>query len=289
MSSSLIFRPTHVSHDKEVFIDGTVFPSDAFTFSPQLSYTPLDGTYIKVPPLCHAVLTGSKEDVQAILTDSERTEQFQRDLDYALFFANRSKDAVKVYLLSSAGANPGRPFSPNGLHGAASQGLQEQIGYYVLCRNVPVDVRDETLLTPIMYAMGLDSPHDWDTIKYLFKLGASPVAKVCDSGYTYAQIARKRGKEELAQKLETYKARVGPLCKKSVYCVEWKNPKKYTIPRIGVRYTHPEFPNEHWDDTSYQLVPGDDYLWEEANRMWNEERALRRLRKRLRRTCKSDK
>ncbi|EXK27004.1 hypothetical protein FOMG_16442 [Fusarium oxysporum f. sp. melonis 26406] len=287
MSSSLIVRPTHVSHDREVFIDGTVFPSDAFTFSPQLSYTPPDGTYINVPPLCHAVVTGPKEDVQAILTDSERTEQFQRDLDYALFFANHLQDAVKADLLLSAGANPGRPSLSNGLHGAASQGLLEQIDYYVSCCNVSVDVRDETLLTPIIYAIGLDSPHDWDTIKYLFRLGASPATK--NLGYTYAQIARERDKEELAQKLETYKAWVGPLCKKSVYCVEWKSPRKYTKPRFGVRYTHPEFPNEHWDDTSYQLVLGDEYLWEEANQMWKERHALRRLRKRVRRTYKSDK
>ncbi|KAG6981038.1 hypothetical protein FOFC_05513 [Fusarium oxysporum] len=220
MSSSLLIRSTHVSHDKEVIIDGTVFPSDAFTFSPQLSYTPLDKTSIMVPPLCYAVLTGSMEDVQAILADSERTEQFYNDLDDALFFADRLKTSGKAYLLLSAGANPGRPSSSNGLHGAASQGLQGAIGYYVLCRNVPVDVRDKTLSTPIVYAMDLDSPHDWYTIEYLFQLGASPEAKVFHSGHTYAQIARERGKVELAQKLETYKGRDGPLCKESLYCLE---------------------------------------------------------------------
>ncbi|KAF5966013.1 hypothetical protein FCOIX_12688 [Fusarium coicis] len=286
MSSSLLIKSTHVSHDMEVFIDGTVFPSDAFTFSPQLSYDPPDGTYMNVPPLCHAVVTGSKEDVQAILTDSEGTEQFQRDLDYALFFANRLQDAAKADLLLSAGANPGRPSLSNGLHGAASQGLLRYIDCYVLSYNVSADVQDETHLTPIIYAMGLDSPHDWNTIKHLFRLGASLVPE--ELGCTYAQIARESGKEDLAQKLETYKAWVGPSCKKSVYCVEWNHPRKHNKPRVGVRYTHPEFPNEHWDDTSYRLLPGDQDLWEEANRKWKEGRALRRLRKSVRRTCTSN-
>jgi hypothetical protein len=275
-----VIKSTHVSQNKRVYLEGTVFPLDAFTFSPRLSYTPLDETHIELPPLCYAVLNGSFEDVRVLLADSEKTEQFQRDLDYALFFANRSEYKLKAFLLLESGANPGRPFSSNGLHGAASRGQLNEIGEYALKPNVSMDVQDETFATPVIYAMDLNSPRDWDTIEFLFLNGASPQAKV--SNYTYAQIARKKGKDDLAQKIEAYKGWVGPLYKKSVIRV--KRDKRTGLLWVKVLYECPRFPNEGWNHTSVELFQelDEDLLRKEAKRMWEEKRSRRRLRRSIR-------
>jgi hypothetical protein len=275
-----VIRSTHVSQNKRVYLEGTVFPLDAFTFSPRLSYTPLDGTHIELPPLCYTVLNGSFEDLRDLLADSKRTEQFQRDIDYALFFANLSEDTLKAFVLLESGANPGRPLSSNGLHGAASRGQLNEICKYALNPNISMDVQDETFATPVIYAMDLNSPRDWDTIEYLFIQGASPQAKV--SNYTYAQIARQKGKDDLAQKIEAYKGWVGPLYKKSVIRV--KQHKRSGLVWVKVLYECPRFPNQGWNYTSYELFSelGDDLLVKEAKRMWEENRSRGRLRRSMR-------
>ncbi|KAF4333068.1 hypothetical protein FBEOM_13124 [Fusarium beomiforme] len=275
--SELVVRSTHASQNKRVYLEGTVFPLDAFTFSPRLSFKPLDGTCIEVPPLCYAVLTGSVDDVLVILAESKRTEQFQRDLDYGLFFASRSENISAADLLLKSGANPGRPFSSNALHGAASRGELDEIGKYASYPNVSIDVQDETFATPVIYAMDLDSPYDWETIKYLFMMGARPEAKVGTSDYTYAQIAREKGKEDLAKKLEGYKGWVGPLYKKSVSDVKLHR----SLLWVTVRYECPEFPNAGWDHTSLELFQelDDDQLRREAKRMLERKISRRRGRR----------
>ncbi|RKK20901.1 hypothetical protein BFJ66_g13060 [Fusarium oxysporum f. sp. cepae] len=291
MSSSLflsargyetVIRSTHVSQNKRVYLEGTVFPLDALTFSPQLSYTPLDGSYIEVPPLCYTVLNGSFEDLHNHLANSEKTEQFQRDIDYGLFFANLLKDTMKIFILLEYGANPGRPLSSNGLHGAARRGQLNEISKYALNPKVSMDVQDETFATPVIYAMDLNSPHDWDTIEFLFIQGASPKVKV--HNYTYAQIARQKGKSDLAQKLEAYKGWTGPLHKQSVIRV--KQDKHSGLVWVKVLYECPRFPNEEgWNytlDNPFSELD-DDLLVKEATRVWERKRSRgrRNMRKGL--------
>ncbi|EXL64173.1 hypothetical protein FOPG_19557 [Fusarium oxysporum f. sp. conglutinans race 2 54008] len=54
--------------------------------------------------------------------------------------------------------------------------------------------------TPVMYAMMLEAPRDWETIYYLLGLGADPTIVI--DGWTYAQWAREMGKDYLALRLD---------------------------------------------------------------------------------------
>jgi hypothetical protein len=116
-------------------------------------------------------------------------------------------------LLLDLGANPGRELLSNGLHGAASRGLKKEIYHYIKEFGVGVDVQDQNFATPVMYAMQLNEPCDWDTIELLFRLGADPHTEVEVGGrsWTYAQCARAMGKEDLAKRLEEADA-ASPTC-----------------------------------------------------------------------------
>jgi hypothetical protein len=66
---------------------------------------------------------------------------------------------------------------------------------------VDPDVEDKYGATPVMYAMQLEKPHDWNTIKLLFELGAKTDAIVGDACWVYAELARAMGKEDLGGRL----------------------------------------------------------------------------------------
>ncbi|KAI7766368.1 hypothetical protein LZL87_013142 [Fusarium oxysporum] len=128
----------------------------------------------------------------------------QKDLDLALFLANRQGHREMAILLKSLKANPARESSPNGLHGAAWRGLNKQIYDYILKDGASPDVTDGSSATPVIYAIlgPQDEQGAWKTIKLLFQLEASPLARFGSQDLSYAEIARKEGKKHLAQKLE---------------------------------------------------------------------------------------
>jgi hypothetical protein len=201
-------------------IDGTVFPLDAFssTHVYGLCYSPQDATRLMIPPICYAALHGLNAVIYSLFGLSKQNgqlqdDQLQENLDFALFLALFSGHRKTADLLLDLGANPGRELSSNGLHGAASRGLKEEIYLYIREFEVWVDAVDQNFATPVMYAMQLNEPHDWDTIEYLFRLGADPhtEVEVGEGRWTYAQYARAMGKEDLAKRLEGADA-ASPTC-----------------------------------------------------------------------------
>lgn len=130
----------------------------------------------------------------------------QRDLDFALFLANRSGHLETADLLLSYGAKPGQESFSNGLHGAAWRGLKSQIYHYINNLKAKPNVTDGSSATPVIYALlsKQDEQDAWDTIECLFGLGAEPKATFGSEDWTYAEIARKMGKGDLAKRLEDF-------------------------------------------------------------------------------------
>ncbi|KAF9766797.1 hypothetical protein IL306_000735 [Fusarium sp. DS 682] len=195
---------THVFGIGPVDVDGTMYPRDAFTsFHNDLLYFPLGTTRLWISPLCYAALEGSDMVIHSLVFASKNNQQqLQDELDRALFFANYQGHLRTINMLLHYGANPGRDLLSNGLHGAASRGLKHEICHYVSVLKVPVDVPDESFATPVMYAMKLNSPYDWDTIECLFSLGAVPTVECGEPCWTYAEYALAMGKKDLARRLE---------------------------------------------------------------------------------------
>jgi hypothetical protein len=129
-------------------------------------------------------------------------QQLQNELDRALFFANYQGHLRPINMLLHYEANPRRDLLSNGLHGAASRGLKQEICYYIRVLNVPVDVLDGSFATPVMYAMKLNSTYNWETIECLFSLGAVPTVEWGEPCWTYAEYALAMGKKDLAWRLE---------------------------------------------------------------------------------------
>lgn len=194
-----------------VNVDRGVYPLDNFSTTPghSLYYFPRDGTRLMMPPLPCAALQGLNTVIYSLFgllkqKDQLQGNELQNNLDDALFLALFSGYRKTADLLLDLGANPGRELSSNGLHGAASRGLKKEIHRYIKEFGAKVDVADKDFATPVMYAMQLDEPRDWDTIEYLFKLGAEPLGevKIGEGSWTYAQYAWAMGKEDLAKRLE---------------------------------------------------------------------------------------
>jgi ankyrin repeat protein len=153
-------------------------------------------------PLCLAAATDEIEVIRFL--HRFREMDAQRDLDLALFLANRQGHTATGALLLKYKANPAQESSPNGMHGAAWRGLNKQIYDYVLHHGARPNVTDGSSATPVIYAiLGVqDEQGAWETIECLFKLGASPWASFGTENLSYADIAQKEGKKDLAQKLE---------------------------------------------------------------------------------------
>ncbi|KAF4436975.1 hypothetical protein FACUT_6012 [Fusarium acutatum] len=128
----------------------------------------------------------------------------QKDRDLALFLANCQGHREMAILLERLRANPGRKSSPNGLHGAAWRGLNNQIRHYINKDGASPDITDGSSATPVLYAIlgPQDEQGAWETIKVLFQLEASPLATFGSQDWSYADIARMEGKQDLAEKLE---------------------------------------------------------------------------------------
>lgn len=193
----------YVSLARPLNINRTLNPFIGFykTSDNKLSYFPSSGTRLNISPLCCAALQGLDTVVSLFLRPSDRHESLQDDLDFALFLALSFRHCKTADLLLTHGANPGRDELSNGLHGAASGGLEHEISMFVTEYGVNVDVEDENGATAVMYAMGLEHPRDWKVIKHLFSLGADQHARVGEGIWTYAQYARAMGKGHLAEQL----------------------------------------------------------------------------------------
>ncbi|KAG5795300.1 hypothetical protein H9Q69_005660 [Fusarium xylarioides] len=127
--------------------------------------------------------------------------RFRKELDKALFFALCAENRRMAHiLLKDYEADPGRKHSSCGLHGAARRGFHDEIQLYIQEHDACPDTKDETSLTPVMYAMMLEAPRDWETICLLFNLGADPMILI--EGWTYAQWAIEMRKPDLAPRLD---------------------------------------------------------------------------------------
>ncbi|CVL13573.1 hypothetical protein FPRO06_11987 [Fusarium proliferatum] len=185
-------------------IDGTVYPLNAFSLDHRhnLFYFPPGETQVEVSLLSWAAYKGLNEVIYALMGISNQSEQLQDHLDDALFLAHFADHKKTADLLMDFGANPGRKFRSNGLHGAVRRRQIPQIKLYIKDFGVPVDVEDGDSATPVMYAMQLEHPSDLETISLLFSLGADPRLEFGDEGWNYAQYALAMEKGDLAEWLE---------------------------------------------------------------------------------------
>ncbi|KAF5986476.1 hypothetical protein FCOIX_1535 [Fusarium coicis] len=191
----------YVSKTEAITFDGTVYPLDTFSldYRHNLFYFPPGDTQLEVSLLSWAAYKGLNEVINALIGISKQNEQLQDHLDDALFLAHFADYQETADLLRRFGANPGREFRSNGLHGAVRRRHIPQMALYIRNLKVPVDIKDGDSATPVMYAMQLEHPYDLETISYLFSLGADPLIEFGDEGWTYAQYASAMGKEDLAE------------------------------------------------------------------------------------------
>ncbi|PNP85315.1 hypothetical protein FNYG_01346 [Fusarium nygamai] len=195
----------YVDKTEIITIDGTIFPLDAFSLNHRndLFYFPPGETRLEVSLLSWAAYKGLNDVICKLVGISNHSHQFQDHLDDALFLAHLANHKETAELLIRSGANPGRESRSNGLHGAVRRQHMSQIRLYIQKFGVPVDVEDGDAITPVMYAMQLEHPHDLETISNLFHLGADPLHEFGDEGWNYAQYASAMyGKEYLAEWLE---------------------------------------------------------------------------------------
>ncbi|KAK2669728.1 Ankyrin repeat-containing domain superfamily [Fusarium oxysporum f. sp. vasinfectum] len=193
-----------ISKTEATTFDGNVYPLDAFSRDHRhdLAYFPPGETQLEVSLLSWAAYKGLNEVIYALIGISEQNEQLQDHLDDALFLAHFANHKETADLLMDFGANPGRRFRSNGLHGAVRRRQIPQIKLYIRDFGVPADVEDWDFATPVMYAMQLEHPYDLETISHLFSLGADPQVEFGDEGWNYAQYALAMGKKDLAEWLE---------------------------------------------------------------------------------------
>ncbi|KAF4496653.1 hypothetical protein FAGAP_7195 [Fusarium agapanthi] len=152
--------------------------------------------------LCYAAFQKQYDIIQSLTQVCDMGDwRFRKELDKALFFALCAEDRRMAHiLLKDYEADPGRKHSSCGLHGAARRGFHDEIQLYIQKHEACPDTKDETSLTPVMYAMMLEAPRDWETIWFLFELGAK--ANILIGGWTYAQWAIQMEKYDLVPRPE---------------------------------------------------------------------------------------
>jgi hypothetical protein len=161
-------------------------------------------------PLCLATAQNKIEFIRFM--HQFNNADSQRDLNLALFLANRGGFEKIASLLLAYGAKPGQASSANGLHGAAWCGLTGNISDYVNNYGASPDVADGSSATPIIYAIlgTQDEERAWLTIDRLISLGASPLLRFGSKKLSYVEIAQKNGKECLTQRLKEWEACYSP-------------------------------------------------------------------------------
>ncbi|KLO99136.1 uncharacterized protein FFB20_12751 [Fusarium fujikuroi] len=176
-------------------------PSDAFNFKGFIRSSDKIMMTENVSQLCYAAVQNDRDTVESLIQLSDMGDwRFRKELDKSLFFALCAGHRRMAQILLEYEADPGHNHSSCGLHGAARQGYHDEIKLYIQRHGVCPNVKDETSVTPIIYAMMLEAPRDWETIRFLFELRADP--KILVSGWTYAQWAIEMGKPYLAQRLD---------------------------------------------------------------------------------------
>ncbi|KAJ9414896.1 hypothetical protein FOXG_21643 [Fusarium oxysporum f. sp. lycopersici 4287] len=176
-------------------------PFDAFNFEGFIRSSNKIMITENVSLLCYAAFQRQYDALQSLIQVSDMGDwRFRKELDKSLFFALCAGDRRMAHILLHCGADPGRKHSSCGLHGAARRGFHDEIKLYIQDHDACPNTKDEMSATPITYAMMLEAPRDWETIYYLFELGADP--NIVIDGWTYAQWARKMGKDYLALRLD---------------------------------------------------------------------------------------
>ncbi|KAF4448257.1 hypothetical protein F53441_8290 [Fusarium austroafricanum] len=195
---------TSISKIESITIPADVYPLDTFIEDSEgdIFYFPAGETQLEVSPLCWAAHQGLDAVIHAVVGISRQTglPWHQEDLNRAMFLALYFGHRNTADLLKEFGAQPGRGLLFTAIHAAARQGLKDEIFGFIRFDYACPDVRDASGATPVMYAMQLDHPRDWETIDFLFRWGADPRTKV--NNKTYAQYARKMPKWDLARQLE---------------------------------------------------------------------------------------
>ncbi|KAH7186499.1 hypothetical protein DER44DRAFT_858871 [Fusarium oxysporum] len=168
---------------------------------------PEPSTKLEISPLAYAVIEGESTVISELLAglkQSMQSTQFQDEIDNALFLADFFGQEEASDLLLEYRPGPGRRHSSNGLHGATGRGLEEEILEYIWFSGADPDVLDGFGATPIMYAMQLPAPHDWEITELLIEEGADPCYGICIDGvsWPYPDISKAMGKPDLTKLLE---------------------------------------------------------------------------------------
>ncbi|KAM6508400.1 hypothetical protein FALCPG4_018263 [Fusarium falciforme] len=141
------------------------------------------------------------EDIVAILinaSDLNKKDQDVTALSLALYCGHRRL----ARMLLENGARPNCSPNISSLHAAARRGFKEEMEQFVKGSKVDPDIEDKDGATPIVYALQQPEKEAWETICFLFYLGAAKDLVVGDVLWTYAELARGMGKDWLADKLE---------------------------------------------------------------------------------------
>jgi hypothetical protein len=199
----------HTLAKQSITVPEPVYPTKSFSISldGKLLYSPPSSTKLEISPLACAVIEGESTVISALLAglkQSMQSTQFQDEIDNALFLADPFGQEEASDLLLEYRPDPGRRHSSNGLHGTAGRGLEEEILENILFSGTDRDALDGFDATPIMYAMQLPAPHDWEIIELLIEGGADPCYGICIGGvsWPYPGIAKAMGKPDLAKLLE---------------------------------------------------------------------------------------
>ncbi|RKK69805.1 hypothetical protein BFJ69_g12382 [Fusarium oxysporum] len=173
-------------------------------------YSPEYSRLAILSPLCHAAVRNELEVIRFL--HRFYLEDGERDIDLALFLANREGHEKMASLLLEFHANPARANSANGLHGAAWRGLNRNIEAYIETYGANPDITDGSSATPVIYAIlgRQDEVCAWETIESLINYGASPWTRFGREKLSYAEIALKEGKEYLAQRFKEWEASPSP-------------------------------------------------------------------------------
>ncbi|KAJ4187102.1 hypothetical protein NW759_016902 [Fusarium solani] len=125
------------------------------------------------------------EDIVAILinaSDLNRKDQDVTALSLALYCGHRRL----ARMLLENGARPNCSPNISSLHAAARRGFKEEMEQFVKGSKVDPDIEDKDGATPIVYALQQPEKEAWETICFLFYLGAAKDLVVGDVLWTYA-------------------------------------------------------------------------------------------------------